>query len=118
MPAFIGLWFARYRTPIIVISGLLAMVLAVGLIAHWYVGNEREEAVTLDRRDASLEAANRTLEANERATADQAASTATATNLQIEVQHEATTKSDNSSVGPGTTAVLRRVREQQAAGRR
>jgi hypothetical protein len=111
----------RFRQAVGILAALLAVVLIVGLIAlafsRW-IAAERVEAVQIDRADMTIEAANRVIAADRVATANQIPADEAFQSAQKEVQRDVDTKSDGSAVGPGTAAVLRRVREQQAAGRR
>jgi hypothetical protein len=106
------------------LAWLLFALIVVGL--YWaalaafrgWVVDGKEEAVAIDRSDIVAEASNRVINATSAATANQMARDDAFDNSQEELQHEADTKSDASSVGPGVQSVLDRMREQQAAGRR
>lgn len=97
-----------------VMLALIVVVVAVGLLSRCVVGERVKEAVTVDRADAVAEAAERVRAAdaavavNETQRADQLA------NEQQELSREAD-KGDNRGVGPGTAAVLERLRRQQTA---
>lgn len=99
----------------LIVAGLLW--LAVAAFRGW-VADGKEQAVAVDRSDVTIEAANLVINATSAATANQMARDDAFQNDQEELRHEADTKSDASSVGPGVTSVLDRMREQQAAGRR
>jgi hypothetical protein len=127
MPVFVLTLLARSGIPArftkalawllfaLVVAGLCWLTVAA--FRNW-VHAGKEEAVALDRYDVTIEAANLVINATSAATANQMARDDAFQNSQEELRHEADTKSDASSVGPGVTSVLDRMREQQAAGRR
>jgi len=103
-----------------ILAGALVIVLcaaAVAMFREW-ISAGREEAVRIDRQDVTIEAANLVINATSAATANQMERDDAFQNEQEELRHEADTKSDASSAGPGVQSVLDRMREQQAAGRR
>jgi hypothetical protein len=127
MPVFILTLLARTGIPARFtkfLAWLLFALIVVGLCwaalaaFRGWVADGKEEAVAIDRSDITIEAANRVINATSAATANQMARDDAFDNSQEELQHEADTKSDASSVGPGVQSVLDRMREQQAAGRR
>lgn len=97
-----------------VMLAVIALVGAVVLLSRCGADEKAEQAVTVDRADAVAEAAERVRAAdaavamNETQRADELA------NEQQELSREAD-KGDDGSVGPGTAAVLERLRRQQAA---
>ncbi|MES3042653.1 hypothetical protein [Sphingomonas faeni] len=127
MPVFLITLLARSGIPARftkALAWLLFALIVVGLcwaavaVFRGWVADGKEEAVRVDRSDVTIEAANLVINATSAATANQMARDDAFQNAQEELQHEADTKSDASSVGPGVQSVLDRMREQQAAGRR
>lgn len=94
---------------------LLAAVIAAAVVwAFWHwVGKREDQAVQLDRADMTAEAANRVIEADRAADANQMARDEQAAQADKELSHEAV-RNDGAAV----RSVLERMREQQAAGRR
>jgi hypothetical protein len=97
---------------------IAAIVIALLVAAFWrWVGHREDQAVTLNRAEVNAEAGRNIANAYQAADANmQARAEVDATNDK-EVTHEAS-KGDASAVGPGTAAVLAKLRQQQAAGRR
>lgn len=111
----------RYRGPLLLVLGLVLLVLATALLARcagMWVAGERDKAVRLDRGDAVAEAANIVLGAERTATANQIERDAAFANSQEELKDVAREADNGAGVGPATSAVLERLRQQQAAGRR
>lgn len=109
--------FARGRQiagTLVAMITLVAVVVLAGLLSRCVAGDQAEQAVRVDRADAVAEATERVRAAdaafavNEMARADQLA------NEQQELSREAD-KGDDRGVGPGTIAVLERLRQQQAS---
>ena len=102
----------------------LAVLVAVALccLAVVWLENRvqagKDDAVALDRADITVEASNRVIAATSAATANQMASDDAFAEDQKELRHEADTKSNTNSVGPGVQSVLDGMRKQQEAGRR
>ena len=97
---------------------IAAAIAALCVWAFWrWVGHREQRAVQADRVDVTMEAANRVIAATEAADVNQAARNEVDVTNDKELTHEAS-KGDATAVGPGTAAVLARMREQQAAGRR
>jgi hypothetical protein len=110
--------FARLAAWIVAAVVLAALCgAAVAMFREW-VSAGKEEAVRIDQQDVTIEAANLVINATSAATANQMERDDAFQNEQEELRHEADTKSDASSAGPGVQSVLDRMREQQAAGRR
>ena len=103
-----------------IVAALVVIALCWAAMAAFraWIADGKEEAVALDRSDVTIEAANLVINATSAATANQMARDDAFQNAQEELRDEAATKSDTSGVGPGTVAVLERLRKQQAAGRR
>lgn len=104
------------------IAAWLAVALAVaGAIAlaitafHSWVGNQREEAVTLDRADISAEVSNRIIEADRAANANATAAAVIERQNEKELDDAIAEPNANST---RVVSVLERLREQQAKGRR
>lgn len=96
---------------------LLLCWAAVAMFREW-IATGKEEAVSLNQKDVTIEAANLVINATSAATANQMERDDAFANDQQELRYESDTKSSTNSVGPGTSAVLDRMRKQQAAGRR
>lgn len=110
----------RYRGPVLLVLGLVLLVLGTALLARCaslWVADERDEAVRLDRGDAVAEAANIVLGAERAATANQIERDAAFANSQEELKDVAREADKGAGVGPATSAVLERLRQQQDAGR-
>lgn len=111
----------RYRGVLAIMIGLVLLVAATALLsrcaASWVAG-ERDEAVQVDRADAVSEATTRVLAADRGATANQVERDTAFQNLQEELEDVAREADNGAGVGPATSSVLERMREQQAAGRR
>lgn len=90
---------------------------AVAMFREW-IATGKEEAVAINQKDVTIEAANLVINATSAATANQMERDEAFANDQQELRYESDTKSNTNSVGPGTSAVLDRMRKQQAAGRR
>ena len=97
-----------------IMVALIVVVLLGGLLSRCVVGEKVEQAVTVDRADAVAEAAERIRAADAEAAVNQAERADRLTNEQQELSREAD-KGDDRGVGPGTLAVLERLRKQQAA---
>lgn len=111
----------RYRGPLLLVLGLVLLVLATALLARctgMWVAGERDEAVRLDRGDAVAEAANIVLGAERAATANQIERDAAFANSQEELEDVAREADKGAGIGPATSAVLDRMRQQQATDRR
>lgn len=113
--ANLGIPARLQRAAAAVLAALITIVIAA-LIAwafwHW-VGRREDRAVQLDRADMTAEAANRVIEADRAADANQMARDEQAVQADKELSHEAV-RNDGAAV----RGVLERMREQQAAGRR
>jgi len=96
---------------------LLLCWAAVAMFREW-IATGKEEAVSLNQKDVTIEAANLVINASSAATANQMERDDAFANDQQELRYGSDTKSNTNSVGPGTSAVLDRMRKQQAAGRR
>lgn len=97
-----------------VMLALVAVVILAGLLSRCVVGEKVEQAVAVDRSDAIAEAAERVRAADAAVAVNQAERADRLTNEQQELSREAD-KGDDRGVGPGTIAVLERMRQQQAA---
>jgi hypothetical protein len=127
MPVFILTLLARSGIPARFTKALawllFALVVAVlcwltvSAFRNW-VHAGKEEAVALDRYDVTIEAANLVINATSAATANQMARDDAFAEDQRELQNVVDTKGTADPVGPATSGVLARMREQQAAGRR
>lgn len=90
---------------------------AVAMFREW-IATGKEEAVSLNQKDVTIEAANLVINATSAATANQMERDDAFAKDQQELRYESDTKSNTNSVGPGTSAVIDGMRKQQAAGRR
>lgn len=100
-----------------ILTAIVALLI-LGAIALTRCGTKREvtQAVALDRADAVAEAANRVLDAERAATANQAARDEVQRNQMQELKEIAREADNGSGVGPATFGVLERLRSQQARG--
>lgn len=97
-----------------VMLAVIALVAVVGLLAKCTVGEKADQAVAVDRADAVAEAAARVRAADAEIALNYAAEADQLTNEQKELSREAD-KGNDRGVGPGTIAVLERLRQQQDA---
>ncbi|MFS0771023.1 hypothetical protein [Sphingomonas sp. 1P08PE] len=111
----------RWRTAAIVACAFLLLVAACGVIGfafdRWLSGKQAQ-AIRIDRADASLDAAERTIAADRTATANQTAADAAFQNSQEALRDEVRTKGTDAAVGPATAGVLERLRREQAGAAR
>lgn len=120
IPAFLAALSPRtrrlaYYGLVILLIGSAALLIAK--CAQDWVEDGKEQAVHIDRLDAVTEATNRVLAADREASANQMERDQIAADNDKELVREVS-KGDGRDVGPGTAAVLERMRRQQAAGRR
>lgn len=111
----------RSRNIALYVGGFLVIaVVAWGfyMTARSFVRHQREEAVQIDRQDTTLEAANRVIEADREATQNQVVRDVPFREAQEELRYEVREKGTTDNVGSGTSAVIERLRKQQAEGRR
>ncbi len=111
---------ARFQRIAAGIAMLLFFVLVIGLLVvavRNHIQTGKDEAVALDRSDISAAVSNRIIEADRAASANEIERDETDTQNEKEIDR-AVEKADNSTAGAGVAAVMQRVREQQAAGRR
>lgn len=115
---FLAALWASQRVKGIVgfIGAALLLIALVAILWRCSVNNEVEEGVAFDRASVEAEIARRQLEAERAATANEQAQAAETARQQEELRDEAA-KGDDSDVGPGTRAVLERMRRQQAEDR-
>ena len=119
MPAFLARLMAsqRGREFVGTLGVMLAVILVValvGLLARCTVGEKVDQGVAVDRADAVAEAAARVRAADAEIALNQADEAEKLANQQQELSREAD-KGDGRGVGPGTIAVLERLRQQQGA---
>lgn len=110
--------FARVAAWIAAAVVVLVLCWAAVAMFRVWIATGKEEAVSLNQKDVTIEAANLVINASSAATANQMGRDDAFANDQQELRYESDTKSNANSVGPGTSAVLDRMRKQQAAGRR
>lgn len=99
---------------------VLAILIVAALVlslAECHADKRAKDAVAADRATSGLDAATRAINATSAATTNQMARDAITANQQQELHDEAR-KGDSSPVGPGTRAVLDRMRQQQFTGGR
>ena len=119
MPAFLARLLASKRGREIggtlgIMLAVIVVVLIVGLLAKCTVGEKVDQAVAVDRADAVAGAAARVRAADAEIALNQADQAEKLANQQQELSREAG-KGDDRGVGPGTIAVLERLRQQQGA---
>lgn len=119
MPAFLARLMASQRgrefvSTLAVMLAVTIVVTLVGLLAKCTVGEKVDQAVAVDRADAVAEAAARVRAADAEIALNYAAEADQLANEQQELSREKT-KGDDRGVGPGTIAVLERLRQQQAS---
>lgn len=111
----------RFQKAAAWIVAALFFALVVGLLIFgfrsWLHGRE-QQAVEIDRKDVTIEAANRVINATQEADANQMQRDDAFANQQTELRDEAHDKGTVAPVGPGVTSVLERMRSQQQAGHR
>jgi hypothetical protein len=100
-------WAAMLVVPLLVLGLLVAAF-------HRRDDKIATEAVQVHEADITAVLANRQIEAERAATANQMATDQILANHQHELRNEAHDKGDQSSVGPGVDAVMRKLRQQQA----
>lgn len=116
IPAFLlaaRAFLARLPAWVWYVAGILALAGIVLSLAECSARRRAADAVKLDRAAASTEAATRALNADRSATANQMARDAITAN-QTQELHDEARKGDDRPVGPGTRAVLDRMRQQQS----
>ena len=112
---------ARFQRLAAWAAAIAFAALVVALLALAFRGwlhNREQTAVTLDRQDVTIEAANRVINATSAATVNQMARDDAFADDQEELRHDAQANSTADPVGPGVRSVLDRMREQQSASRR
>jgi Tfp pilus assembly protein PilX len=119
MPAFLARLMASQRgrefvSTLGVMLAVIVVVALVGLLARCTIGEKVDQAVAVDRADAVAEAAARVRAADAEIALNYAAEADQLANEQQELSREKT-KGDDRGVGPGTIAVLERLRQQQVA---
>jgi hypothetical protein len=97
---------------------LIALTLALWFSFGRWVEGQRTGAVEAHDKDVTIEAANRVIMAERAATANQTANASVFANAQEELRDEAHDKGTPAPVGPGISAVMLRMRQQQQQGRR
>jgi len=107
----------RVAAWVAVVVAALALVAAGVAFVTWWIGNERTEAVQGDRALSAAEANTIAARAEAIASANMVEQVRNDTINDEELHHEVR-KGDDRAVGPGTAAVLDRLRQQQASGRR
>jgi len=107
----------RVAAWVAVVVAALALVAAGVAFVTWWIGNERTEAVQGDRALSAAEANTIAARAEAIASANMVEQVRNDTINDEELHHEVR-KGDDRDVGPGTAAVLDRLRQQQASGRR
>ncbi len=111
----------RFQKAAAWIVAALFFALVAGLLIFgfrsWLHGRE-QQAVEVDRKDVTIEAANRVINATTAADANKAQRDDAFANQQTELRDEAHDKGTAADVGPGTRSVLERMRSQQQAGHR
>jgi CobQ-like glutamine amidotransferase family enzyme len=117
LPSRFGKAAAWIVTVLLAFGLIVGGVLILRSVARSHDKSVASEAVTSRDRDLSLEAYNMVVTAGENATVNQMARDEIAADNQKELRDEAA-KGDATAVGPGTAAVLQRMRDQQAARRR
>jgi len=100
---------------VVVVS--LAIAAAGVAFIRWWINNERTEAVQGDRALSAAEANTIAARAEAMASANMVEQVRNDTINDEELHHEVR-KGDDRAVGPGTAAVLDRLRQQQAENRR
>ncbi len=111
---------ARLQKSAAMIVTILMFLAVVALIVtgiRHALADQRHEAVTLDRAAIDAEVAGMALGAEQGATRNQMVRDEIAADNEKEIDREVD-KGDARAVGPGTAAVLQRMRDQQVAGRR
>jgi len=110
--------FAKAAAWIVLV--LVVIVLCWAVVANFrgWVADGKEEAIAVNQKDVTIEAANLVINATAAADANQMVRDDAFQNDQEELQHEVATKGTPDPVGPATASVLDRMRKQQAAGRR
>lgn len=109
--------FAKVAAWIVFALVVLALCVAVAVAFKGWVEGGKDEAIAVDRRDVTIEAANRVINATAEADANQMGRDEIDEANDKELRN-AVTESTNDTVGVGVRNVLDRMREQQAAGRR
>ena len=109
--------FQRAVAWAIVLIASLAIVAAGVAFATWWLNKQRTEAVQGDRALSSAEANTIAARAEAIASANMVEQVRNDTINDEELHHEVR-KGDERAVGPGTAAVLDKLRQQQAEGRR
>lgn len=105
------------RWTLVAIGAALLCWAAVAAFRGW-VADGREEAVSLSQQDVTIEAANLVINASSAATANQMERDDAFAEDQKELQNVVDTKGTHDPVGPAVGGLMRRLREQQEAGRR
>ncbi len=106
------------RNFLVIAVALIVVVTLAGLLSRCVVGERTEQAVALDAAQASADGYQRGLEAERAATANEMAAAEIFANQQQELKEVAREADNGAGVGPATSAVLERMRQQQAKGRR
>jgi len=103
-----------------IVAGVIVLALcgaAIALFREW-IAHGKEEAVRVDQQDVTIEAANLVINASSAATANQMERDDAFAEDQKELQNVVDTKGTSDPVGPAVGGLMRRLREQQEAGRR
>ncbi len=119
MPPFLASFLATPRGRQIVgfgavAIGLIVLVGVILLMQQCSINKRVEQGVAVDRADAVAQAAERVRAADAAVAINQAQRADQLVNEQMELRDEAA-KGDDRGVGPGTVAVLQRLREQQSS---
>lgn len=94
----------------------IVVALLIGTF-HVWLGKQRTEAIQGDRALSAAEANTIAAQAEAAASANMVEQVRTDT-INDEELHDEVRKGDDRAIGPGTTAVLDRLRQQQASSRR
>jgi len=103
-----------------IVAGIIVLALcgaAIALFREW-IAHGKEEAVRVNQQDVTIEAANLVINASSAATANQMERDDAFAEDQKELQNVVDTKGTQDPVGPAVGGLMRRLREQQEAGRR
>lgn len=108
--------YAKFAAWVSVVIAIIVALLLASLAFSAWVHKKETTAVKLDRAEVNAEVAKRTIEADRAAeAAKQERDTEDA--KRAEELRNAAKQADTGGVGPGTAAVYRKLREQQAARR-
>lgn len=108
----------RLAAWLVVIVAVVALVFTVRAIIRNWLSDYRETAIEQHDKDVTIEAAGRVIAADREATANQVARDEVFEQDQEELRVIVREKGTDEHVGGATGAVLDRLRQQQAEGRR